>query len=1047
MSDTVKLLIVDDSADDAELLSMELLNNGFKFDWQRVDNESSLRAAYANKRWDVVLCDIRMPNLTPEKTLEITREIGSNIPVLIVSGTVQEEKAVNLLKSGASDFLSKDNLTRLPLAIRREILGYKSREALQASEERYALAERAVNDGLWDWNIITGEDYLSPRWKWILGYQEDELPNLESSFFNLIHPDDKGAASEALRRHLEENARYSVELRLRHKDGSYRWILSRGEAVRDADGRPVRMVGSITDISKRKRAEEQIQREQQFTQSVIESMSGIFYLFDQDGTFVRWNRNFQEITSYDDKEITHGHILDFVPEDERAMIGEHIQEVFENGSSVVEGHLLGKYAVKTPYLFAGTRVQIEGKQYLSGTGVDITNRKRMEQELRESQQKFLKLFMEVSIPLCFVNEDGVLIHINHHFTKLFGYTLEDIPTLREWWIQAFPEESYRQRALATWETAVQKALENGTDIQAIEYDVTCKNSKICTILIGGVTFGNDILATFIDVTERKRAEDEILKACDAANMANKAKSAFLATMSHEIRTPMNVILGMSELIQETKLSETQKLYIKTLKRSGETLLALINDILDLSKIEAGNLSIEHTVLDLRKLVDDTIELLTFTAMDKGIELNNLWNGDVPHWVLGDPTRLRQVLLNLIGNAIKFTKVGQVDVHVDVGNDNNVSFVIKDTGPGIPKDKQEEIFQPFTQADISITRSHGGTGLGLNICRRLASLMKGSIRLESKVGKGSKFIFCLPLPVISADEIPKKKNDQYSAATTVAATAMISGCKILIAEDVEENQMVILGYLKKIGCRLVTANNGAEALKKFKNGSFNLVLMDIQMPIMDGYTAVRKIRKWEKSKGCNPTPIVALTAHTMPEDSKKIKDVGCDLILAKPISKVRLMEVLHRFLLKADDSQTPDSVSAKNPEETLEDKKSPKQTSNGHLAINREVLQRLHKDFGKDIVPTLKKFTEKLPIRLNAIADAIKDGNPEELSNVVHKLKGAAATFGANSLADLARQLEMIAKSDHVPNDDTLMLAIMAEGERVQSDVEKILVEELQIYLD
>ncbi|MBF0422313.1 MAG: response regulator [Magnetococcales bacterium] len=392
---------------------------------------------------------------------------------------------------------------------------------------------------------------------------------------------------------------------------------------------------------------------------------------------------------------------------------------------------------------------------------------------------------------------------------------------------------------------------------------------------------------------RHRAENALAIAQKKAETASRAKSEFLATMSHEIRTPLNAMLGMAELLKETPLSESQQWHVKILTRSGEALLTLINDILDLSKIESGQLEFERTPFNLHQLIVELGEIFSFTAADKGIQFGFEVDDGVPKWIESDPMRIRQILLNLINNAIKFTEKGEVRIQVKTGSGDEVRFNISDTGTGIPEDKLEQIFAPFTQEDASITRKHGGSGLGLTISRRLAELLNGSISVQSEVGKGSVFSLNLPLVSVNAADNDQHRSGRIALHQPGSPSDLWSGLRILLAEDTVENQMVIKGYLGSTGCRIDVSENGTDAVEKFRQTVYDIVLMDIQMPEMDGFEATKAIRQLEQESLRPPTPIIALTAHAMKEEGEQIKAAGCNLHLTKPVRKKRLMEAIEQ----------------------------------------------------------------------------------------------------------------------------------------------------------
>ncbi|NTU67379.1 MAG: response regulator [Chlorobiaceae bacterium] len=402
---------------------------------------------------------------------------------------------------------------------------------------------------------------------------------------------------------------------------------------------------------------------------------------------------------------------------------------------------------------------------------------------------------------------------------------------------------------------------------------------------------------------------------DQARKASAAKSEFLANMSHEIRTPMNAIIGMAELINETGLTSRQKHYVSMLQSAGENLLNIINDILDISKVEAGRLEIEQTGFDLTDLVANTCDIMAVRASGKGLGFDIVNGQDVPEFVVGDPSRIRQVLTNLVGNAVKFTRNGSITVSVDVVDTPamsgasatgtvNVRFSVTDTGIGIPENKIPIIFDNFTQSSSSTTREYGGTGLGLAICRRLVELMEGSISVDSREGEGSCFSFTLPLTTSDAPAPgPKSDPEEINASRirevddTPAHTAgnqltpkVDEKRKLLIAEDNPDNQVLLAAYLASSPHEVDLAVNGIDAVEKFMKKDYDLVLMDIQMPVMDGYEATRRIRSLERIRGMK-TPILALTAHATTEDRQKCLDAGCDGHLTKPIKKSKLLEAI------------------------------------------------------------------------------------------------------------------------------------------------------------
>ena len=512
--------------------------------------------------------------------------------------------------------------------------------------------------------------------------------------------------------------------------------------------------------------------------------------------------------------------------------------------------------------------------------------KKLDQRLRD-QQFYTRSLIESNIDaLMTTDPSGIITDVNKQMEALTGCTRDEL-------IGAPFKDYFTDPERA--EAAIKLVL---SEKKVTDYELTAcaRDGKKTVVSYNATTFydrGRTLQGVFAaarDVTERKRVEVELKQAKAAAESASRTKSDFLASMSHEIRTPMNAIMGIADLLAKTPLSPEQDKYVQIFRRAGDNLLNLINDILDLSKVEASQLELERTGFSLNDLLEKVMEMVAVRAHEKGLALVCEIAPNVPTDLVGDPTRLRQVLLNLIGNAIKFTESGEVSLRVTRGGDLSVPtalrFTISDTGIGIPSEKLGRVFERFTQADSSTTRRFGGSGLGLTISKRLVELMGGRIWVESAVDEGSVFSFAVPFEIWAGAPHAGGRADRRRSRAAAAGAAHSSGGGL--ARQLHDHGGLPGGHAVPGRHR---RDRRQAPVKCSRPGHYDLVLMDRQMPVMDGLTATRTIRAWEQANDRSPTPIIALTASALKGDREKCMAAGCTAFLTKPIKQEVLLQAI------------------------------------------------------------------------------------------------------------------------------------------------------------
>ncbi|GBF80917.1 PAS domain S-box protein [Aphanothece sacrum] len=949
--------------------------------------------------------------------------------------------------------------------LQAEIAALKAEQKnLRESEERWQLVLQGTNDGIWDWNLKSNEMFFSQRWKEMLGYQDEDLPNHIDTWKKLLHPNDQQRVMKVLQDHLEgKTSHYSVSFRLRCVDGSYKWILSRGQALWDEAGKPIRIAGSHADISERK--EEQI-----LLRSLLDCIPDLVFCKDPQGVYKMCNNAFESFVGHDRNEIIGKTDFElFSPEDalffrqqDQIMIEQkqsrrneewvtypdgsrRLLDTLKTPFCCADGNLMGSIGISrditerkqreeaikkqadrdgllsniarqlidqdfntainftlqalgkftecdrsyiihynpkqrcwsmthewcninipsnidnsqniclevfpwfsaqllkgkpirvnrlkdlpqdaiaereafenslsptvvvVPMVTAGQTVGylgLEANLYKIWTREDVNllklvgelmaiagGRSAAEEAQKESQARFAGILDNANEAIISIDEKQHITLFNHVAEKTFGYRADEI--LGKPFDLLIPNrfdathQNYVNHFCDAPETARQMGgrrpvfgqHKNGTEFLA--------EVSISKIKLRGRTIFTAIIR---DITERQKAEEALKEAKEAADAANRAKSEFLASMSHELRTPLNAILGFTQVMQrDMSLTEEQMQNLTIISRSGEHLLELINDILEMSKIEAGRTTFNDNSFDLYRLLDNLETMLRVKTEAKGIQLIFERIQEVPQYVHTDEGKLRQVLINLLGNAIKFTEEGGVILRVKSGvkgegHKISLSFEIEDTGPGIAPEEIEQLFEAFGQTETG-RNSQEGTGLGLPISQKFIKLMGGDITVSSILGRGSLFAFSIEGKLAQASEVKIIK----PVRKVIGLAPGQPQYRILAVDDRLESRILLVKLLSSLGFHVRQASNGQEALEIWESWEPHLIWMDMRMPVIDGYKATQRIKATTKGQA---TVIIALTASAFEEERNVVLSAGCDDFMRKPFREEVLWEKIAQHL--------------------------------------------------------------------------------------------------------------------------------------------------------
>jgi PAS domain S-box-containing protein len=733
------------------------------------------------------------------------------------------------------------------------------------------------------------------------------------------------------------------------------------------------------DTSREVEAQIEIEKSEQKFRQLVELADDIIYQTDLTGNFTYANPQAQKLTGYDEDELLNMHFIRLLREDYQSKMMEFYMKQLseETRSTYFEFPMITKYG-KSVWLGQNVNLVYEGNQVVGIIAMarDITARIVSDTQLRNSEEKYRGILENMELGLLEVNMENRISKAYPRFCELSGYSEEEL-------IGRIPEDFLlHQDSIKVMEK--QQEFRRKGEGSVYEVQLRCKDGSYKWVAISGAPFYDfegkqeGSLGIHLDISNHRRLEEELKKANEMAVASSKAKELFLANMSHEIRTPLNAVIGITQLLARSKLDPKQKNYVDTISKSADNLLLLVNNILDVSKIEANSLELEYVSFDLKKTLDHTISSLHYMAKSKGLGLKLLTNDTLRSFYVGDQLRLSQILINLINNAIKFTKEGMVNILVEAEDNKDgshqITFQVKDTGIGISQEAQKKIFEDFTQASNATSRKYGGTGLGLSICRELVALYGAELKVNSEEGKGSTFYFTLKMDLADTEN--------FADEEILDSELDWSGIKILVAEDNKVNQFVAVNFIEGWGAKALVAENGKIAVDLTKeNDDIDIILMDMQMPEMNGVEASLHIRNKLKKT----LPIIALTANAIKGDDEKCLQAGMNSYLSKPFKEEDLKSEIRKFIIqdKMKDTKIENSTGGYS---TLRLQKI-EQMADGNEAFKLKML-KLFLDEG---YLQLKTFEENTDV--------------ETLASTAHKMKPSIDYLADDETISLVRKIE------------------------------------------
>lgn len=912
---TPRILIVEDISVDAELAQREIRKSLGESKFQVVQSREAFLHSLRSFQPDLILSDYNMPQFDGLSAIKLALEHAPLTPIIVWTSSVNEDVAVDCIKAGASNYVLKDNMKRLGLAIAQGLKESQSRverevayEMLRMNEERF----RALIANNADLIAVVDAEglfrFASDSILRIMGYVPEEV--IGKNILQYIHPLDSSVIKNffTTKNNVIGLAAQGFVVRCLHKNSSWRYMEM---AYTDLLDNPAvkGVVLNMRDVTERKESEQKLSESEANLKRSQQIAHVGHWVWNVQKNIVTWSDEMKRIFGLD-PETYHGDVDQVVANsihpDDRQRITELNEAVIRNGIAVSTEYrvLRADGSIRHVWAEPGDLVKDENGKItqISGIVQDVTEQKEAEEKLLEAhtllEQRVKERTAEVqdlyeNAPAGYhsLDANGVFVRVNQTELNWLGYSRDELIGVKSF-LDLITLEG-RNIFVDTF-----KNFKTSGWLHDLELEMIRKDGSVMPVLLNATAIYNEnhefvmSRTTLFDITERKQTEEKTRAANLALARAAKLKDEFLASMSHELRTPLNGILGLSESLEEGvygPLVPRQLDTLRIIRESGRHLLELINDILDLSKIGAGKLELQFDAIDVESFCQAPLRMIRQTAEQKRLEVFTSVTPGIKI-IYADGRRLKQMLVNLLSNAVKFTpEGGRIGLDVSKEGEDAIRFAIWDTGIGIPENINEELFKPFVQLDSSLSRQYSGTGLGLALVRELAELHGGSVGFESTPGKGSRFYFILPIRSVNSMNVHEAFEKTPDLPEQIPPQTSV---KILLAEDNEVNMLVTSDYLASKGYIVIKAMNGDEAITRAEEFKPALILMDIQMPGMNGIEVIRRLRSMP---GVASVPIIAITALAMPGDRERCLEAGANAYLAKPISMKKLAEIIPTFL--------------------------------------------------------------------------------------------------------------------------------------------------------